>query len=445
MPYGYDPEEDEQFLDGMQGPQDIADGVLAGYVRTARSEQLPTIGGLSVSPPPSKEGELAALQAIKAQPYKPTGGMRRPDTELLDAQAADKQQNGWDKFSEALYAAGMRQAPKYSNSARGVSDLLQRRGAQAGQAKSESDQERQGLLNRLTQAQIDAKGRGENPGDDDYKRAMAERLRALAARETATVEAKTGAAETADAELEVDRRILGKIVGEDLSGMSRKGIDSAMRQLNISERDKARLRERAAAIEAARAKAASGAEAKAKADAAKAERGDMKMTDDLRKEFNGLPWVRTYKEIEGAFGKVKTSSQENNASGDLALIYAYMRLLDPGSAVKEGEFANAEKAGGMLDKAKVWTSKIEDGERLTPEMRARFVSSALRLYDEHKKQEESEVAKYRGLATKRGLNADDVAGGSAAPSSPPPGAVKALRNKSTGQVKYLDANGQELK
>jgi len=63
------------------------------------------------------------------------------------------------------------------------------------------------------------------------------------------------------------------------------------------------------------------------------------------------------------------------------MIFAYMKMLDPGSVVREQEFANAQNAAGVPDQVRNAYNKALRGERLNPEQRAQFLSSAKQVAD----------------------------------------------------------------
>lgn len=68
------------------------------------------------------------------------------------------------------------------------------------------------------------------------------------------------------------------------------------------------------------------------------------------------------------------------AASDIALIFAFMKMLDPTSVVREGEFATAQNSGGIDDQLRNVYNKLRDGQFLTPEQRANFVRRAYRIY-----------------------------------------------------------------
>lgn len=104
---------------------------------------------------------------------------------------------------------------------------------------------------------------------------------------------------------------------------------------------------------------------------------------DLRKEFEGLPDVKQFRDVEGAYKRINKAAEKGTPAGDLALIFNYMKMLDPGSTVREGEFANAATAAPLLTRLGLDWSKVEGvwkGNRLTPEMRDDFLDQAKGQY-----------------------------------------------------------------
>lgn len=150
--------------------------------------------------------------------------------------------------------------------------------------------------------------------------------------------------------------------------------------------------------------------AKPDTSAAKAAAALTKDVSGLRKEANALPEVKSFKEVQVALEKVKRAAAAPSPAGDLSLIYAYNKLLDPGSAVKEGEFKNAALAGSFGDKIQAQVQKLATGTMLTADQRADFVNQSKNLYQAHESEYRGAAERYRKLATKAGGDADDVIG-----------------------------------
>jgi hypothetical protein len=102
----------------------------------------------------------------------------------------------------------------------------------------------------------------------------------------------------------------------------------------------------------------------------------LKPTGDLRKEFLALPSVKDFNKVNAAYEKVKVASKGTGPADDISLIFGYMKILDPGSTVREGEFATAANAGGIDTKIINIYNKVKDGTRLTPGQRKEFMTSA---------------------------------------------------------------------
>lgn len=187
---------------------------------------------------------------------------------------------------------------------------------------------------------------------------------------------------------------------------------------------------------------------------AKAAAVGFKNSATLRKEFDALPEVKQFKEVSTAFDKIQRAAKVPSAAGDLSLIFGYMKMLDPGSTVREGEFANAQNAGGVGDRIVAQYNRVKDGERLSGDQRADFLRQAEELYSAQGANYSSAAERYRGLAKKSGIPEDDVAvmmarpgaNAAAAPTAAAPqqaatGLRKIAVNKKTGERRYVNADG----
>lgn len=122
----------------------------------------------------------------------------------------------------------------------------------------------------------------------------------------------------------------------------------------------------------------------------------------VRKEFIGI--TSTYRDVRDAADRVEASAQKPSAAGDLALIFNYMKILDPGSVVRESEFATASATGSARERALAFILKIRDGTRLSPKMRADFVNRSRRLFAKQEGQYKKTEASYRNIAKRLDLD-----------------------------------------
>lgn len=100
----------------------------------------------------------------------------------------------------------------------------------------------------------------------------------------------------------------------------------------------------------------------------------------LRAEF-----IRANKDtatIGDAYNRIlasKAAGVKGTGPSDLSLIFNYMKMLDPNSTVREGEFATAENAGGIAEKVRNSWNRMLQGVRLTPKVRNEFYAHTERL------------------------------------------------------------------
>lgn len=149
----------------------------------------------------------------------------------------------------------------------------------------------------------------------------------------------------------------------------------------------------------------------------------------MRNEYAGA--TKEYKDVKSAYSRVLAS--QATAAGDLALIFNYMKMLDPGSAVREGEFANAQNAGGVSTTIRNIYNKMVSGERLSESQRNMFSGQAKALYNQAAKDEATVRSGMTRIATGYGLNPSNIfyeavetaptAPTAPAAAAPPPAAV----------------------
>jgi hypothetical protein len=142
--------------------------------------------------------------------------------------------------------------------------------------------------------------------------------------------------------------------------------------------------------------------------AAKGDKPKLTEVAGVRKEFTKLSGP--YIEVRDAFDKINISSKNPSPAGDLSLIIAYMKMLDPGSTVREGEFATAEQAGNVGQRVYALYSKLFTSKgRLEPTQRTDFVSRSKLLMQGYQKNHEHLENTYKKLAKSMKMNPDEVA------------------------------------
>lgn len=103
---------------------------------------------------------------------------------------------------------------------------------------------------------------------------------------------------------------------------------------------------------------------------------------DLFAQYSNSDPVKTYEAVKGGYERVRQSAALDTGAGDMGLIYGYMKMLDPGSVVRESEFAMAAQTGSYGEQIQGLVQRVLTGERLTPSQRQAFQDAAAKLYEE---------------------------------------------------------------
>jgi hypothetical protein len=124
----------------------------------------------------------------------------------------------------------------------------------------------------------------------------------------------------------------------------------------------------------------------------------------FRREYNDQ--TKPYQEVKSAYGRVLSS--EDTAVGDLSLIFGYMKMLDPGSVVREGEFATAQNAAGVPERITNIYNKVATGQRLSPSQRESFKGQAKGLYNSALEGEKTVRTGLERISKGYGLNTENI-------------------------------------
>lgn len=153
-------------------------------------------------------------------------------------------------------------------------------------------------------------------------------------------------------------------------------------------------------------------EAEARADAAtqatqKAAMGEQawkrlnEVADDLQRE--SLPFITQ----QAAYHRMVASAKSPSPAGDLALIFNYMKVLDPGSTVREGEAAAVQNAAGVPDILRtMYNMALRNGERLDPQQRADIVAQSTAMYNAARSDQIARNGQYLERARDGGVPAE---------------------------------------
>jgi hypothetical protein len=160
--------------------------------------------------------------------------------------------------------------------------------------------------------------------------------------------------------------------------------------------------------------------------------------EKLRKEFQAR--TKVYGELGSTFSNIESSAKANTGPGDIALITGFMKMLDPGSVVRETEFATARDTAGLYTRLENSLKKAESGQFLQPGQRSEFVNLAKQYLDSANKKA-GEDKKALGVVVKNyRLNPENVFGPETAAAPPPasPTSVRVGRETYTRPQNFTD-------
>ena len=100
----------------------------------------------------------------------------------------------------------------------------------------------------------------------------------------------------------------------------------------------------------------------------------------LGSAFKGEPIYKEFNDMKSAFKQVVSSLGQGTPIGDVAGATKIMKLLDPGSVVRESELGIAMAAAGRLDRLQNYFDNMISGQILTPTQREDFKKLSTELY-----------------------------------------------------------------
>lgn len=184
-----------------------------------------------------------------------------------------------------------------------------------------------------------------------------------------------------------------------------------------------------------------------------AEKAGREVGTGLRKEFHLLPQVKEFNDINAAFESLKVAAENPSGAGGVATIFSFMKLLDPGVAVMEGDVERIRAAGGPAAKYAHLYEAALTGNPLPPQVRADIVEAASQLYQTRLGQYQQLAERYRGLAQKANASPDDVVPAVGAQRGPtqggsfsleaPPARVQVSNGKETLDIDAADLAAAE--
>jgi hypothetical protein len=119
---------------------------------------------------------------------------------------------------------------------------------------------------------------------------------------------------------------------------------------------------------------------------------DTKDRQSINKDITGLLKDTTL--INKTAKDLSALQKTGGGPASIAIVFKFMKALDPTSVVREGEFSTAENSAGTPEKIRNYYNKVISGERLGPEQISDFITTAQQLSNSAVTSSKTEINSY---------------------------------------------------
>ncbi len=129
----------------------------------------------------------------------------------------------------------------------------------------------------------------------------------------------------------------------------------------------------------------------------------------LRNEIANTPEYKQYSLIQPSMAALAKLAKDDTRASDLPFIYELVKVLDPGSVVREGEIALASGTNSTLNKyLNELTSATTGTSKLSPQTKMELLANVGNKYKAVQKQYETVAQPRLDIASKYGIALDEV-------------------------------------
>ena len=130
----------------------------------------------------------------------------------------------------------------------------------------------------------------------------------------------------------------------------------------------------------------------------------IQLANTLRDDFRAD--TKSFDVISNYWDSFKSAG--DTGVGDVTRIFAYMKMIDPTSTVREGEAATLENAGGVPAGIVRLYNRVVGGGSLSPQIREQLISEAGNIYNSRLESYQDAAERYRGIAGNYGISREEV-------------------------------------
>mgnify|MGYP003108863048 CR=1 FL=1 len=115
-----------------------------------------------------------------------------------------------------------------------------------------------------------------------------------------------------------------------------------------------------------------------------------------------------YGDLKRQYGAIQDNVKRDSAAGDLAIVFSFMKMLDPGSVVRESEFGQVVASSGYFDRAVQWYRKnfgTDSGERLPQDLRNDLLRVSREIKNRFQTEADGKIKMFNALKnTRQGID-----------------------------------------
>lgn len=128
----------------------------------------------------------------------------------------------------------------------------------------------------------------------------------------------------------------------------------------------------------------------------------------LRDDFNSAPAVKSYRVVVPMLESAKDAATRPTRAADLNLVYAFAKLMDPDSVVRESETAGVVATGNLGDRLGAYLGQLNGQAMLSPDTRQKLIAELDSRFNSLQSSYAAHEEAYKGIADRNGLNFDNV-------------------------------------
>lgn len=123
----------------------------------------------------------------------------------------------------------------------------------------------------------------------------------------------------------------------------------------------------------------------------------------LRNEFETQPAVKSYRVVVPMLESAKDAAARPTRAADLNLVYAFAKLMDPDSVVRESETAGVVATASVADRLQAYIGQLNGQAMLNPDTRAKLLAELDSRFVSLKASHDALAEQYGAIAQAHGL------------------------------------------